>query len=223
MRHRQHVCGEFGQFPGFDVIHAAGLIDMQGAALQASQFLQMRSAAQCTSQISGESSDIGTFGTAHNKISFGLIEADILQIKRIDMDRPWRSFNGFSLPGQFIQRLASHFQRGNHRRNLGLRADEFRSGLPDVFFAEAARIRVCYDVAGSVFGIGFNAETDGAGLGFILSHQLILQLGCFAQPQHEQSGGKGVESSAVAGFIEVVTAPDAVDHIMTGPVLGFVN
>ena len=72
-------------------------------------------------------------------------------------------------------------------------------------------------------GVGGFAEFQSAFVLFVLSHQQVLHPGGFADDEHQEAGGDGVEGAAVADFPLVEAATNKVNNVVGSAAGGLIH
>jgi hypothetical protein len=77
--------------------------------------------------------------------------------------------------------------------------------------------------AGGVLGVGGFAEFQGALVLLIFSHEQVLHPGGFADDEHQEAGGDGVEGAAVADLALIKATANEIDNVVGSSAGGFVD
>ena len=150
-------------------------------------------------------------------------EGDFQDFVFVDADLAGGAVDGFALAGQFIEGDAVFFDGGDHRRNLVELAGELGEGGLDGGTIKGRHRFGLEDFAGGVLGVGGLTQLEGALVLLVLGHEEVLNAGGFADDQHEESGGDGIESAAVTHLALVEAAADEVDNVVGSSAGGLVD
>jgi len=206
---------------GFEIGPADGLGELEVSRTGADEGGHMAPAAQHLAEIVAVGTDIESLGAMDPKTDDG--EGDFQNFVFIDAHLAGGTFNGFSFPGQLVERNTVLLDGRDHGRNLVEFPGEFGKGGFDGAAFEGGDGPGLKDFAGGVLGIGGFAELEGALVLLVLGHEQILNAGGLADHEHEEAGGDGIERAAVANLALLKASTDEVDNIMGGLAGGLVD
>lgn len=208
---------------GFERGDADGFFDAEGAGAAAPQGGEVGAAAEQLADVVGVGADVEAFAAADAKVDFGAGEVDAQDVVLADGDVPRLPLDALPFAGEFVAGDAVDFDGGVHGRGLVEAAAVVLEGGADGVGAELVGGAGGDDLAVGVLAVGFDAEFHGGQVFFVIAHEAVLQFGGFADDDHEQAGGHGVEGAAVPDFAGVEDAAAEGDGVVRGEAGVFVD
>lgn len=181
----------------------------------------MATATEEGAEVVAVGSNVETFGAVDSKADRG--KGDFENLELIDANAPWGSIDCLSFAGQFVKGNAVFLDSGNHGRNLVELARELLEGSFDGSLIERGDRAGFEDFSRGVLGVGGFPELEGSLVLLVFSHQEILNAGGPTDDEHEEAGGNGIESAAVAYFALIEATPNEVDDIVGCFAGGFIS
>ena len=130
----EKVVLQFGELPGLDLVDGDGVVEIEVAAFDSTEFEHVGAASEATPEIGADGSDVCPFRAMDCEVDIG--KFDTCDVERMDSDFTWLAFDGLSFSGEFVERLAVEFDGGDHGGRLQLRPDEGGSGFTDLRFRD---------------------------------------------------------------------------------------
>ena len=165
--------------------------------------------------------NIETFCAVDSEADRG--NGDFENLELIDANAPWGAIDRLSFAGQFVKGHAIFLDGRNHGRNLVELARELLEGSFDGGLVERGDRAGFEDFSCGVLGVGGFSELEGSFVLLVLGHEEILNAGGPTDDEHEEAGGDGVESTAVADLSLMEAAADKIDDIVRGSSGGFID
>jgi len=164
---------------------------------------------------------IEAFGAVDAKANCG--ESDIQDLILVDANATGRAIDGFAFAGEFVEGNPIFFDCRDHGRDLiKLACKFFKCGLKRGGLDRGNGLGF-ENFSCRVLCIGCFTQFESALVHFVLGHEKVLDAGGFADNEHEEPGGDGIEGAAVAYLALLKASTDKVDNIMGGFAGGLVD
>ena len=206
---------------GLEIGPADGLGEFEISGAGAGEGGHVASAAEDLAEVVTVGADIETFGAVDAEANGG--QSDLKNLVFVDTDLAGGAVDGFALPSQFVEGNPVLFDGGNHRRNLVEFTGEFREGSVDRRAIQRGDRSAFEDFSGGILGIGGFAEFQGALVLLVFRHEEVLDPGGFADDEHQEAGGDGVEGAAVADLTLIKATANEVDNVVGSSAGRFVD
>ena len=210
-----------GSLSGFEIRPAEGLGEFEIPRAGANEGGHVASAPEKGSEIVTVGADVKSFGAVDAKSDDG--QGNLQDLVFVDANPTRGTIDGLAFTGQFVERDAVFLDGGDHRRDLVELAREFLEGRLNLGLVEVGHGFAFKNFSGGILGVGGLPELKGALVLLVLGHKQVLDTGGPTDHQHEQTGGNGIESPAVADFALTETAADEVDNVVGSAARGFVD